>query len=260
MEESSHNNKFCGSLKYIRGQMINKDYITIFISVSAFGLSLFSLIVTLVQKNKETKRTIRKNLSDTIENISKIGIETAKLQANKDTDFNSDAIIAIRRKYNSQRRSLITHADFLLQHYENLATETDYNVLADTYVAVGDIERAEYYWLKTIEKTKSNALRIMNLRGYGIFLFHNEKIELGRKIFDEAQQVELTVNDENRVMKIDTCLMLCDMETEFGSKENYEASLIKAMEILATMTSKRRKDEMHKRLRQKLPDSIKPTA
>ena len=84
MEESSHNNKFCGSLKYIRGQMINKDYITIFISVSAFGLSLFSLIVTLVQKNKETKRTIRKNLSDTIENISKIGIETAKLQANKE--------------------------------------------------------------------------------------------------------------------------------------------------------------------------------
>jgi Tfp pilus assembly protein PilF len=131
--------------------------------------------------------------------------------------------------------------------------------LADTYVAVGDIEKAEYYWLKTIEKTKSNALRVMNLRGYGIFLFHNEKIELGRQKFDEAQRIELPVNDENRVMKIDTCLMLCDLEIEFGSKENYEVCLIKAMEILATMTSERRKDEMHKRLRQKLPNNIKPT-
>jgi len=108
--------------------MTTKDYILISISAAALILSLISLVVTLVQKNRETKRTIRKNLSDTLENISKIAIESTKLRASKDTDFNSEPIILLRRNYNSQRRVLIAHADFLVDRYDNIATEIDCNI------------------------------------------------------------------------------------------------------------------------------------
>jgi len=233
--------------------MTTKDYILIFISAAALTLSIISLVVTLIQKNRESKRTIRKNLSDTLENISKIAIESAKLRSSKDVDFNSEGIILLRRHCNSQRRVLIAHADFLVERYDNIATEIDCNILAGAYATIGDIEKSEHYWKKTVDKSISNSIRVMNLRGFGTFLFNNEKVEQGRKYFSEALSLELSTNDENRALRIDTCLMLCDLENEFGSKEKYEASLIEAMEILSTVKSERRKDEMHKRIRQKLP-------
>lgn len=240
--------------------MTTKDYILIFISAAALTLSLISLVVTLIQKNRETKRTIRKNLSDTLENISKIAIEATKLRVSKDTDFNSEPIILLRRNFNSQRRILIAHADFLVDKYDSIATEIDSNILAGAYATIGDMEKAEHYWVKTVKKSVSKSIRAMNLRGFGTFLFNNGKIELGRQYFDEALSLELVKNDENRVLQIDTCLMLCDLENEFGSKERYEASSTKAMEILATIKSGHRKDEMHERIRQKLPSNIKPNA
>jgi len=233
--------------------MTTKDYILIFISAAALTLSVISLVVTLIQKNRETKRTIRKNLSDTLENISKIAIESAKLRSSKDTDFNSEAIILLRRNYNSQRRVLIAHADFLVEKYGNVATEIDCNILAGAYATIGDIEKAEDYWKKTVSKSVSKSILVMNMRGFGAFLFNNEKIEQGRKCFSEALSLDLSANDGNRELQIDTCLMLCDLENEFGSKEKYEASLINAMEILSTIKSGHRKDEIHKRIRQKLP-------
>jgi hypothetical protein len=155
--------------------METKDYILIIISGSALTLSLISLIVTLVQKNKETKRTIRKTLSDTLESISKIGIETTKLKSTKGLDFNSDSTIQLRRNYNSQRRILIAHADFLINRYDKIATEIDCNILAGSYSIIGDQEKAEYFWQKTVDKSISRPIKLMNLRSYGIFLFNNEK-------------------------------------------------------------------------------------
>lgn len=205
-------------------------------------------------KNKETKRTIRKTLTDTLEGISKIGIETTKLRATKDIDFNSESNILLRRNYNSQRRILIAHADYLVQRYDKLATEIDCNILASAYSTIGDQEKSELFWKKTIEKSISKPIKLMNLRGFGTFLFTNEKEDLGRKYYDEALSLDLPENDDNRILKFDTYLMLCDLEKENGNKGYYETSLTNAMEVLAKIKSTRRKDEMQMRLRTKLPN------
>lgn len=233
--------------------METKDYIIISFSGCALAISIVSLIITLIQKNKETKRTIRKTISDTLESISKIGIETTKLRATKDIDFNSETNILLRRNYNSQRRILIAHADYLIQRYDNLATEIDCNILAGAYSTIGDQEKAELFWEKTINKSISKPIRLMNLRGYGAFLFRNENEKLGRKYFNEGLLLDLPENDENKILKIDTYLMLCDLEKEFGSKEYYEASLTNAMEVLSKIKSSRRKEEMYELIKNKLP-------
>ena len=44
--------------------MEQKDYILIAFSGTALTISIISLIITLIQKNKETKRTIRKTITD----------------------------------------------------------------------------------------------------------------------------------------------------------------------------------------------------
>jgi len=81
--------------------MTTKDYILIATSCCALTLSLLSLIVTLIQKDRETKRTIRKTLTDTLESISKINIEATKLKASKDIDYSSEPTVQLRRNYNS---------------------------------------------------------------------------------------------------------------------------------------------------------------
>lgn len=235
--------------------METKDYIIISFSGCALTISIVSLIITLIQKNKETKRAIRKTLTDTLEGISKINIEAAKLSATEDFNFNSQANISLRRNYNTQRRILITHADYLIQKYDFLASEIDCNILAAAYSTIGDQEKADFFWRKTIDKSISKPIRLMNLRGFGAFLFKNEQEELGRKYFNEGLLLELPENDENKILKLDTYLMLCDFEKEIGSKVHYETSLTNAMEILATIKSKRRKDEMYERIRTKLPST-----
>lgn len=233
--------------------MVIKDYIVIFISGSALTLSLISLIITLVQKNKEVKRTIRKTLSDTLESISKINIETTKLKSSKDIDDNSEAIISLRRTYNAQRRVLIAHADFLISKYDNVSTEIDCNILAAAYATVGDQEKSEYFWKKTIDKSISLPIKHMNLRGFGTFLFHNDKIDLGRKCFNDALSIKLAENDDNRILQTDTYLMLSELEKEKGNKEEYDLNFSEAIGVLSTIKNERRKNEMHGRMRRHLP-------
>jgi hypothetical protein len=241
--------------------METKDYIIVFISGSALILSLFSLIVTLVQKNKETKRTIRKTLTDTIENITKINIEVTKLKASKEVDFDSEPIILLRRNFNSQRRALVAHADFLVTRNDKLTTEIDCNILAGAYAAIGDQDKAEYYWQKTVDKSSSLPIKVMNLRGFGTFLFGNEKEDLGRKFFNQAFELDLIENDDNKILKIDTYLMLCELEKGSGNSQNYDNALIKAMEVLSTIKHTNTKTEMHERISRRLPSKFeKPNA
>ncbi len=82
-----------------------KDYIIVAISGTALTISIISLIITLVQKHRETKRTIRKTITDNLESIAKANIEFNKLKVQKDSDFNSEANISIRRNINSQKSS-----------------------------------------------------------------------------------------------------------------------------------------------------------
>lgn len=231
-----------------------KDYLVISISGSALIISLISLIITIIQKRNETERAIRKSLSETLENIAKINLEVAKMRSSKDVDFNSDSIIALRRNYNGQRRILIAHADYLIKKYDNLATEIDCSTLANAYYDITDLIKAEEFWGKTVEKSMSPPIKLMNLRGYGGFLFDIEKEDIGREVFKQAFAVQLPENDENRVLKCDTYLMLAELEKN-RNKENYDKCLTGAMEVWGTIKNKYRKDEMNERIRRVIPQN-----
>lgn len=236
--------------------MTAKDYILIAISGTALMLSLISLIVTLIQKNKETNRVIKKTLTDTLENVSKINIETAKLKSSKDTDYNSEAAIQLRRNYNSQRRVLIAHADYLVERYDKLATEIDCNILAGAYATIGDHDKSEFFWQKTIDKSISLPIKHMNLRGFGTFLFNSGKEDKGREFFAKAVSLKLSENDDNKILVTDTYLMLCELEKTNGNKESYECNLTSAMEAWGTIKNLRKKNETYERIRSFLPNNI----
>jgi len=227
-----------------------KDVIVIIISGAAIIISLVSLIVTFIQKGKETKRTIRKSLTDTLENISRINLETAKLSS---TSKNIEDIIRLKRNYNSQKRLLISNADFLIHNYDKLVTEIDCCLLASSYFSIGDQEKAEYYWEETIAKSISLPIRHMNLRGYGIFFFENGEVTKGRQKFEEALNLKLTSNDTNNMMISDTYIMLAELEHDCKNNKNYNDCLTNAMTTSAKVLNVKRKGEMQQRIRTRLP-------
>ncbi|UPT66510.1 MAG: hypothetical protein M0D57_18950 [Sphingobacteriales bacterium JAD_PAG50586_3] len=224
--------------------MEKKDYILIVISSTALIISITSLIITLVQKNKEVKRTIRKTLSDTLEGIARINIEVTK---SRGEDFNSEKNILLRRNYNTQRHILIAHADTLVQNYDSIVKEIDCKILAEAHSSIGDYDAAKIYWEKATHKSQSGSIKMMTLRGYAMFLFGNGEVEEGRKIFNEAINIKLKDTDENKIILADTYLMLCDMEKGIDT-DNFESSLLKAMEIWHSIKNKNTKEDIYARI------------
>jgi tetratricopeptide (TPR) repeat protein len=200
--------------------METKDYYTIIISVIALIVSIFS---NFFQKTKEDKRAIRKNLSDTLESVTKINIENTKLRQNN-IEITPENI-ELRRNYNTQRRILIAHADYLISTYDKIVTEIDCNIVAIAYSNIGDPNRAEFYWKKTIEKSVSLPIKHMNLRGYASFLFNQGKMESGRNKYREALMIDLPDTDNNRDMISDTYLMWAKSEKSYNN-ENEANKLI----------------------------------
>lgn len=219
------------------------------ISIAALLISVLSLIISIVQKQKETDRGIRKNLSDSLENVSKINLEVSKLKQDQAL-FNSANGIELRRMYNSQRRILIAHADFLVSRYDSLTTDIDCNLIAGGYEAIGDYEKAEIYWVKTIEKSISNPIRHMNLRGYARFLFHQGKFQLGRSKYEEALKVELSDTDDNRRLISDTYLMWASTEREFNNFSETERLIGLGQSYCGRIGHVKMRDEMQKRFEQ----------
>lgn len=231
--------------------MEQKDYILIAFSGTALTISIISLIITLIQKNKETKRTIRKTITDNLESIAKANIELNKLRAQKDTDFNSDYNIAIRRNVNSQKRVVLSNAKYLIDRNLDIATESDCNLMAGAFTDIGDFGMAEHYWKITLQKSRSPEILIMNLRGFGMFKFAKNEIEEARELFKKADKINLTESDSHFAIKCDTQLMLSDFEINLD-KKRYENCLTNSMEYLSKIKNTNKQNEMQERVRRKI--------
>lgn len=231
--------------------MTQKEYIVIIISATALGISILSLIITLFQKYKENKRTIRKTISDNLESIAKANIEFNKLKSQKDSDFNSEPNILIRRNINSQKRAILSNVKFLIDKNSDIATESDYTILAGAFADIGDQSLADQYWKLAIDKSRSPEILIFNLRGYGSFKFRNNDYDNARLLYEQANQVNLTETDEHAVIKCDTYLMLADHERN-SNKITFENCLTLAMEELSKIKNGHRKNEMHERITRRL--------
>lgn len=207
--------------------MLSNISIPIIFSGLALLVSLISLVITLIQKRNETRRTIRKTLTDALEAIAKINIETTKLESNK--DFSENDKTNLRRNYNSQRRILVAHGDFIATKYKNAATDIDCNILAFALSTIGDLERAEHYWEECVLKSKSNPIKLMNLRGFAMFLFRIGKFDQARIKFSEANSIELPDNDDNNEFIADTFCMAASCEKSINNKMMVDKNIENAM-------------------------------
>lgn len=128
----------------------------------------------------------------------------------------SDRIVNLRRMYNTQRRYLANHAKYLIRQIPDLATDIDYNMLAQAFRGIGDYDKVQKYWDLCVAKSESNVIRAMNLRGHAHFLFFQGNPQLGRKKYQESLELSLPDTDNVRRDRADTYAMWARVEMDFG--------------------------------------------
>lgn len=191
-----------------------KDYLTVSISSLALVVSAISLVVTFRQRAQENQRGVRKTLSETLGQLVEVSMSFAKLDAEHPEQ--TDQIVSLRRMHNTQRRYLANHAEYLVEQIPGLATDIDYNLLAQAFRAIGDYDKVQKYWELCVAKSESNVIRAMNLRGHANFLFFQGSPQLGRKKYQESLELSLADTDNVRRDRADTYAMWARVEMDFG--------------------------------------------
>jgi len=193
-----------------------KDYLTLAVGSVALAISIASLILTFRQRAQENQRGVRKTLTETLGQLSEVGMSFAKLDAEHPEQ--TDQIVNLRRMHNTQRRYLANHAEYLVRQIPDLATDIDYNMLAQAFRSIGDYDKVQQYWDLCVAKSESSVIRAMNLRGHGNFLFFQGNPQLGRKKYEESLELPLPDTDNVRRDRADTYAMWARVEMDFGYK------------------------------------------
>jgi tetratricopeptide (TPR) repeat protein len=204
-----------------------KDIVVIGLSSSALIVSITSFVLTFRQRVLENIRGVRKSLTDVISDLGDVALARAKLDADNPTV--TEQITRLRRLYNSQRRYLANHAEYLAAQIPALVSDIDYSVLAVAFDAIGDYDRAQKHWENCVSASPSAPLLAMNLRGFARFLFFQGNAQLGRKKYHESLEVELPDTDNIRQIRADTYAMWAKTEMDFGYEQ--EARRLKEQAI-----------------------------
>ena len=194
-----------------------KDYLTLSISVASAVIALTSLVLTYRQRVRENTRGIREALTNTLGSLADVNLAMARLRL--EHPESTDQVVALRRSYNTQRRYLANHAEYLLQQIPTLATDVDHNLLAQAFESMQHYDKAREHWELCIEKAPAPSLRAFNLRGFGRYLFFQGNFNLGRQKFEESLRVEMPDNDSSRRLRADTLALWSATERDFGFTE-----------------------------------------
>lgn len=210
----------------------------------AFILSAAAFIFTVLIQTKERRRNIRQTLSTALSDLARINVETSLLK--KDEKESTPEIVRIRKNYNSQRGTLVSGADFLMNENHKIITDADCELMAMTYDDIGDTQKAGKYWLLAIRHARTPTQTHLHQRDYAAFLFDNNREEDGRRYFKKSMDADIHNTDDNLRCLADTCLIWAGLEKNFGNTKVFHQLIAEARDTCANIKHRTKKLEMQK--------------
>jgi hypothetical protein len=117
--------------------METKDIVFGVIAGAAFLVSLFNLVWNFVWRPFEHQGNIRKALTDVVAELTNVSIAYNRLELDYPQSIDAP-IVSLRRNFNSQRRYLANHGEFLYDQIPELTTDIDCFSLAYAFESGGD--------------------------------------------------------------------------------------------------------------------------
>lgn len=129
---------------------------------------------------------MRQQITDVVTKLILLAAEQSKLwheNANNKLEFH---VVGMHKIINQQRSSFARQAIYLIEQVPSLVSDIEYATVADALAGIGDVPRAEAFYLEAIKNSKHRIYKIWNIRSYARFLYDNNRYEEGRKYYREA--------------------------------------------------------------------------
>lgn len=222
--------------------MESRDYI----AIGAALVSACSLTVSYItwrQKSSEAERTVRNQITDVIGKLDAVFAEWDKLIFENAGKASDPYFVGRRSFLNGQKRFLARQALYLMNYAADLATDFEYNRVADAFCSIGDFDQANELYKKSIEAAKSTFYKSVCTRAYGRCLFGQGQIDEGRKRFQEAVDLVQVNSDVNRFHTAETYQRWALLEADTHNREAAGKRINQAREMYLQITSNRQRDE-----------------
>lgn len=213
------------------------------LSACAFILSSAAFIFTVIIQLKERKRNIRQTLATALSEIANINVEITKVR--KDNEIGLE-LTKIWKNYIRQCGALASDADFLIKENQKIVTDIDCSLVASTFDDIGNIEKAEHYWLKAIDLAPSTLQKYVHKSDYASFLFNNNQIEKARNQFESALKLKLPETDDNYGHIAESYLTWAKFELNFNNTPEFKRLLKEATTYSKLIKHKEKREDMKK--------------
>ncbi len=160
----------------------------IYFSIIISAIALIVSVVVFIFDRIKYLRSLRKDLTDTIEKIVNVSLEANKIIFNYSRNSSKEDYEkseSIDKNLNSQRTYLTRHAIYLIAKIPKSVIANDYRILADAFGKIGDnINQLEYY-RKALQICNSEFEEVLIKRGLAKSLIKNNQISEGRMLYEE---------------------------------------------------------------------------
>lgn len=222
-----------------------------YISIGAAVISTFSLSVSYLtwrQKNVESKRTIRNQLTDAISKLDAVFAEWDKLIFENAGKEPEPYYLGRRSFLNGQKRFMAKQTLYLLEHIPELATDFEYNRIADAFSSIGDYTEANKLYEEAIKVANVNHYKANCIKAYARSLFNQGNIIEGRKQFHIAVETVPTDNNFHIYHKAETYQRWANVENDNLNYSESISLIKKARETYLTITNKIQRNQGLKNL------------
>ena len=182
-----------------------KDWVTLIASLSAF---VFSFLAYL-QKTAETKQSRRKQLTDTLKELSEINMKDSTFRATRDKDNLPKNYVAI---LSDQRRFLVLQASSLAEDLGDNVSPHEHVLIAAAFDAIDFVEDAERHYRAALKLKQNSIDEGMALRSYARFEFRQGQFEASRANYQKATMTFSGAADRLRQYKVETYRRWAELE------------------------------------------------
>lgn len=187
-----------------------KDLVTLSFSFFAFVVSAW----TFLQKRGETKIAIRKQLTDAIEKLHDINVESSKANDKKLCEQYPNNI---DRLLSDQKRFLVRQAKYLAEQIPNLVSPYEEMVIAIFLDDIDDSLESEKWFRRAISRASNQFDEVIARRQYARSLYRNGQVDRAREHFQAASEALQGNTDRQLIYNGDTFERWARVEADFGS-------------------------------------------
>lgn len=216
------------------------------ISLGAAVISTISFTIaylTYRQKNKESERSLKGQLTDSVKKLDDVFAEWDKLVYEQKGKSPDQYYIGRRSFLNGQKRFLAKQALYLMSSAPELVSDFEYNRVADAFSSIGDFEKANSLYLQAIETADEEYYKAICLRAYARSLFGQGDFEKGRQYFQKSIDTATKDTNVNLYSKAETYQRWASVEFENEFPDNAKQKILEARRFYSKIPTPRNRQQ-----------------